>query len=125
MTTHYQDLEEQIEYWRQRAESAEAAICGARWNDAVPPLTLYQTRLMRLLARKAFTPEALALAMSLDYPETSKRCVYIQIFHVRNKLPWQIAPSPARKYSHPYDVPDRDALRAFLAGEAIEQRRAA
>lgn len=124
MKSHIADLEEQVEYWRQRSEAAEMLLHGRDWGTAIPPLTLYQTRVMRLLARRPYSPDALTFAMQMEYDDTSKRCLYIAIFHIRNKLPANIAPSLARRNCAPYDVPDRDALKAFL-NLNMQERQAA
>ena len=125
MKSFIADLEEQVEYWRQRAENAEQMLRGTDWDVSIPPLTLYETRLMRLLARRPYTPNALAFAMGLEYERTSIRCIYIAIHRIRAKLPERIAPSGTRQYSAPYEVPDRAALKAFLTIEAEDERAAA
>lgn len=127
MKSIIEDLQEQVEHWRQRAERAEGALQGRGWDTAVPPLTLYQTRLMRLLARQPYNADALAFAMGIDYEDTGKRSIYVHMHHIRRRLPAMIAPTQKLGKSYPYDVPDREALRAFLGMSLPEQaeRRAA
>jgi len=114
MKTIIAELEEQVEFWRQRAEELEHAVAGRMWSEAVAPLSLYQTRLMRILAKRDTMANALLSVMSLDYPNTSHNAMKSQICMIRLKLPAHIAPPLKHAWSKPYAVPDRAALQAFL-----------
>lgn len=117
------ELEEAVEYWRQRAEKAEQALVDlagpqADWNRAVRPLTLCETRIMRLLAGREMTGRALCSAMRRSYPRISDNSVKCQLSRIRKKLPADMAPArgTSRGYGseNMYRVENREALRAFL-----------
>ncbi len=122
MKTIVEDLEEQVEYWRDRAERAEQAMRGGaveagNWCYRVAPLTLFQTRLMRLLAVGPMNTSALMIVMENDYPRTSDESMKVHLCRIRRMLPEHISPgigSPCPSVQHFYSVPDRPALRAFL-----------
>jgi hypothetical protein len=126
-------LEEEVEYWRQRAEKAELALRGGvsepgKWGDRVLPLSLLQTRLMRLLAVQAMTSKALQLALRNDYPRISDGSIKAHFTQVRSVLPANIAPprgAPCPGTLHHYTIPDRPALAEFLATGQLPLRRAA
>lgn len=122
MNTIIEDLEEQVEYWRGRAERAEEALRGKRWECAVRPLTMGQTRLMRVLALHDCTAAMLLSAVSDDQPNVSPNSIKAQLSVIRTKLPGGIGPSYG--YGGIYTVRDREALKAFL-GAGDEVRRAA
>lgn len=127
MTSIIEDLEEQVEYWRARAEAAEAIVAGQDWARAVPPLSLYQTRILRLLGQRDVMAKTLLAKMELDYPNTTDNCLKSQICLLRAKLPAVICPPLKSRGSVPYTIPDREALRVFLDTGVLpaEQRRAA
>lgn len=122
MSTIIEELEEQVEYWRQRAESAELALRGGvkepgEWGDRVHPLSLFQTRIMRLLLRKDMNALAMQIALENDYPDTTEGSIKVHLSNIRQRLPKSIAPTrgaPCRGTRHAYHVPDRQALKAFL-----------
>lgn len=126
-----EDLEEQVETWRQRAEAAEAALGMGPADLAVPPLSLYQTRVMRMLAERDMTGAQLLNALMPHYPNTTDNALKSFLSQLRRKLPAHIAPprsvTSGWGVSTPYTIQDRPALRAFLATGALPQtqRRAA
>lgn len=122
MKSHYQDLEDQVAYWQDRAERAESALRGRDWDGAVKPLSLSQTRLMRLLAGRDCSIAMFIAAMSDAQPNISDSSVKAQLCVIRTKLPQVIAPSYG--YGGVYTVPDREALKAFLSGEQTERAAA-
>jgi hypothetical protein len=129
------ERDEAVEYWRQRAEAAELALRGGNmepgvWNERVYPLSLFQTRIMRLLARRDMTSLALQVILQNEYPDTTEGSIKAHLTHIRSRLPCSIAPpkgAPCRGTRHPYSVPDRAALKDFLeTGELpVSMRRAA
>ena len=123
MTAH---LEEEIERLTQRVEALEAAIAPGAWSQSVPPLTLYQTRVMRLIAKRPMTGNDALRVMSAYYPNTSDNSFDALLVIIRRVLPEAIAPMRrTRKYCQ-LNVPDRDALRLFLeTGELPEAGRLA
>lgn len=123
--TIIEDLEQQVEHWRQRAEAAEATLKGNAWDTKVPPLTLYQTRIMRLLARADFSTPALIVGLGMDYPDTTPECIKVHICQIRKKLRGNIAPASTRGWNTVYRIPDRPALREWLASGQLPHRRAA
>lgn len=131
--TRIEELEDAVETLRQRAEAAEAALRGGsegEWSERVEPLTLYQTRLMRLLAARPMRTSAIIAALAHEYPNTSDNSIKAHMSNIRRVLPAQIAPTlgtPCPGNLHFYAVPDRSALKAFLATGVIlqPQRRAA
>jgi hypothetical protein len=133
MRTHIEDLELAVEYWRSRAEAAEEALRGGSsepgvWMEAVYPLTLFQTRVMRLLARRGMSSAGLLQVLQNDYPNTSDGSVKAQLTNIRHALPAEIAPVRGKPYPgcfHIHYVPDPEALKAFLASGVLETRRAA
>jgi hypothetical protein len=122
MRTHYEDLEQQVSYWRDRAERAEGVLRGQDWQVTLRPLSLSQTRLMRLLAGRDCTVNMFIDAMCDVQPNISDSSVKAQLCLIRRKLPIEIAPT----YGHGgmYSVRDRAALKAFLQIEADEERAA-
>lgn len=125
MSSLIAELEEQVEHWRQRAEAAEAILRGNDWDMKVYPLTLYQTRIVRLLSRADFSTPALIVAMAWDYPDTTADAIKVHICQIRKKLPARIAPTSDRGWNVVYRVPDRAALRDWLnAGLRVERRAA-
>lgn len=127
--------QEEAEYWRSRAEAAEEALRGGSsepgvWMEMVHPLTLFQTRVMRLLARRGMSSAGLLQVLQNDYPNTSDGSVKAQLTNIRHALPAQIAPVRGKPYPgcfHIHYVPDPEALKRFLATGALPetQRRAA
>jgi len=107
-----------------RVSALEAMVKGEDWDAAVPPLSLQQTRAMRLIARKPVSPARLVSALACDYPRITPNSLTVTIFRCRKKLPPHIAPRILPSAAAPFEVADPDALRAFLAGE-MELRRAA
>lgn len=108
------ELEYQVEYWRRRAEDAERALKGDHWDSKVPPLSLQQTRIMRLIARRPITPKAICEVIQNDYPDCSIKGVLATVSNARRKLPDAIRPMHAWGEGNRYRVPDPDALKAFL-----------
>jgi hypothetical protein len=128
------DLEEEVEFWRSRAEAAETALRGGSsepgsWSDRVYPLSLFQTRIMRLLARRPMTSIGLQIALQNDYPKTSDGSIKVHLSTIRGLLPPSIAPvlgKPCRGTHFVHRVPDPKALVFFLeTGLTPAQRRAA
>jgi hypothetical protein len=108
------DLEEQVEHWRQRAEAAEALLKGAYWDVAVPPLTLCQTRIMRLLAERSLSAHRLSVALADYYPRIVPKTIHVMIFRIRAAMPEHLRPVIQRQHDSAYLIPDRAALREFL-----------
>jgi hypothetical protein len=123
--TIIEDLEQQVEHWRQRAEVAEAIVKGEDWNVAVPPLSLQQTRVMRYIARKPIGPARLVSALACDYPMITPNSLTVTIWRCRQKLPAHIAPRILPHHAAPFEVPDRAALKAWLETGQLPDRRAA
>ncbi len=125
------DLEEQVEAWRQRAEAAEGVLQGDRWDQPVRPLSLYETRVMRLLAKRDMSGSQLVDALLPDYPATNDNSLTTMICRIRARLPESLAP-PCNVpvgwgVSATYTVLDRPALIRFLASGLLPatERRAA
>jgi hypothetical protein len=124
--THIESLHIEIETLRQRCEAFEAYVAGnGEWEACVRPLSLYQTRLMRLIARKDVTGSDAIRIMGCYYPDTSPNALYCQLVYIRRVLPAEIAPR-LRKTKFDYlSVPDREALKQFLASKQMPMARAA
>ncbi|HAH11525.1 MAG TPA: hypothetical protein DCL48_15635 [Alphaproteobacteria bacterium] len=114
MNSIIEDLEEQVEFWRQRAESLENAVAGKVWGVTVAPCSLYQTRLLRVLLKRDMMANHLLEVMLAEYPNTTHNAMKAQICLMRLKLPAHIVPPLKHKWSMPYTIPDRAALRTFL-----------
>lgn len=116
-------LELEIETWRTRALAAESAIQGDDWDVALPPLTLMQTRMMRVVARGSFTRQRIAKLLG-----TTGANVSTQLCLARGKLPEPIQPKPNNKngghYFSAYRVEHLEALRAFLNGVPADKAEA-
>jgi hypothetical protein len=124
--TIIEDLREEVEHWRARAEAAEAALgMGDGWGVAVPPLSLQMTRIMRLLAARDMNPQTLLLTLEETYPKTTIGSLKVRLSTIRGMLPGHIAPFKRGGVGHAYTVKDRDALRAFLASGQMPMARAA
>jgi hypothetical protein len=129
MRTHIEDLELAVEHWRARAEAAESALRGVEWETPVRPLSLYQTRVLRVLVMRDATGDQLVQAMGADYEQTSGNALKAQLSKMRRLLPAHIVPPcnvPAGwGVSAVYTIPDRPALAEFLASGQLPLRRAA
>ena len=126
MKTIIEDLQIEVETLRQRCQAFEAFVAGTgEWEARVFPLSLYQTRLMRLIARKDVTGSDAVRIMGCYYPETSPNAFDSQLVYIRRVLPAEIAPRLRRTKFDYLSVPDRDALKAFLASGTLNQKRAA
>ncbi len=127
MKSIIEDLQTEVETLRQRCEAFEALLgVASAWEAPVPPLTLYQTRLMRILARKDAPASAVARLMVCYYPDTSCDSIDVIVHRLRRILPAEIAPRHRKTRSDVLSVPDREALAAFLAtGVLPDVRRAA
>lgn len=110
-----EDLEEQVEYWRQRAEDAEQALYGHKWDSVVKPLTLSETRIMRLIARRPMSQHQIALVMeNYSNADDVETLVKVMLCRIRRRLPENIEPIKYTRQFAPVEVRDREALRAFL-----------
>jgi hypothetical protein len=128
--TQIEGLRLELEAMRQRAEAAEHALRGVEWETHVRPLSLYQTRVLRILAQRDASADAITEALQADYPDTSTNCLKAQISKMRKFMPREIVPPNAYNSgwgsSAVYTIPDRPALAEFLrSGVLPEQRRAA
>jgi hypothetical protein len=124
--TIIEDLEQQVEHWRQRAEVAEAALgISDAWLEAVSPLTLAQTRIMRLLAVRPCTGIVLMGVLARDYPAITPDLLKVHFAKIRGRMPEAIAPTRLQNHFAAYDVPDRSALREWLETGQLPDRRAA
>ena len=123
-------LEEKLEAMRQRAEAAESALRGNDWDKVVPPCSLYETRVLRILAKRDATGEEIVRGLTANYEGTNTNSFKSILTRMRQKLPAAIVPPRSAPQgwgcSSTYTIPDRDALKAFLAtGEMPQVRRAA
>ena len=126
MRTHLEDLHLEIETLRQRCDAFEAAFGpGDAWSTPVPPLTLYQTRVMRLIAKREMTGNDALRILASYYPSTSDNALDSQLVNIRRAMPFDIAPRLRRSKFDYLSVPDRDALKAFLASGQMPMARAA
>lgn len=124
MKTHYQDLEEQVEYWRYRAEEAEAklsrAALGFVKTKRVPGLSPSQSAIMQLLAIEDLSGTELQQLLEDGGVEINQRTLKVQICKCRKLLPAHIAPTLVRSWHGKYQIPDRDALNEFIDGKAAQ-----
>lgn len=127
MKSIIEELEIEVEGLRQRCQAFEELLGAAgAWEAPVPPLTLYQTRLMRILAHKDAPASTVARLMACYYPDTSCDVIDVIVHRLRRVLPVEIAPRRRKTRSDVLSVPDRPALAQFLAtGEMPQTRRAA
>lgn len=121
-----EDLEEQVEYWRARAEAAEMALKTEDWSVARRPLTLQMTRILRIIERKPTNLEQITRALEFDYPSITQNSVKVRISTMRQLLPAGVMPVKQGGAGHVYMIGDAEIARHFLAtGELPEVRRAA
>lgn len=126
MKSIIEDLEEQVEYWRGRAEAAEAALRTEDWSVARRPLTLQMTRILRIIERKPTNLEQITRALEFDYPSITQNSVKVRISTMRQLLPPGAMPVKLGGAGHVYMIGDAEVVRRFLAtGELPETRRAA
>ena len=129
MRSHIEDLELAVEHWRQRAEAAESALRGVEWETPVRPLSLYQTRVLRILLLRDATGVQLVQAMGANYEQTSGGALKAQLSKMRRILPANIVPPCAVPcgwgVSSIYTIPDRGALAEFLASGQMPMARIA
>jgi hypothetical protein len=119
-------LEEEIERLTQRVLALEAFLAPGLWDAPVPPLTLYQTRVMRLIAKRPVSGNDALRVMAAYYPATSDNALDSQMVAIRKALPGSIAPVLRRSKFCVLRVPDPAALAEFLAtGVLPAMRRAA
>lgn len=124
-TAQIERLEDELEAMRQRAEAAEAALRGVEWETPVRPLSLYQTRVLRILVQRDATGVQLVQAMGADYELTSGNALKAQLSKMRRLLPADIVP-PCNVpcgwgVSSIYTIPNRPALAEFLATGVLRQ----
>ncbi len=123
-------LEEELEAATQRCEVLQAFLSNngdpKDWGVTVPPLTLYQTRLLRLVAARPLPGWEAVRVLLAWYPGTSDNSLDAQLCMMRKTLPAEIAPAvrTTSRYS-PIDVPDRAALADFLASGVLPAHRRA
>ena len=126
MRTHIEDLHLEIETLRQRCDAFEAAFGpGDAWSTPVPPLTLYQTRVMRLIAKRPVSGNDALRVMAAYYPTTSDNALDSQMVAIRKALPPEIAPVLRRSKFCQLRVPDPGALAEFLASGVLPAMRRA
>jgi hypothetical protein len=118
-------LEEEIERLTQRVLALEAFFAPGAWDAPVPPLTLYQTRVMRLIAKRPVSGNDALRVMAAYYPMTSDNALDTQMVNIRRVLPPEIAPVVRRSKFCVLRVPDPDALAEFLAGGQMPMARIA
>ena len=119
-------LEEEVEHLAQRCKAFEDLLASnGEWDQPTPPLTLYQTRLLRILARKDAPAAVVARLMGAYYPDTSCDSIDVIVLRLRRTLPPEIAPRKRRTRNDVLSVPDRAALAEFLATGQLPLRRAA
>jgi hypothetical protein len=107
-------LEEELEAMRQRAEAFEQAFGPGAWDKPVAPLSLYQTRIMRIIAKGDVTGTDAVRLLACYYPSTSGNSFDALLVLIRRALPDAIAPNRRRSKYCVLTVPDRPALREFL-----------
>lgn len=125
-------LEIEVERLTQRCKALQAFLSKSgsprEWDRPVPPLSLYESRVMRLVGERPVTGGEAVNVLSAWYPETSSKSLDVILNRIRRRLPEEIAPA-ARLNGSRYaliDVPDRAALAEFLAtGVLPDVRRAA
>lgn len=124
MKSHYQDLEEQVEYWRYRAEEAEAklsrAALGFVRTKRIPGLTPSQSAIMQLLAIEDLTRKELHQLLEDGGMEMSQNVLKVHICKCRKVLPAHLAPTLVRSWHGKYQIPDRDALNELIHGKAAQ-----
>jgi len=109
-------LETELETLTQRCKAFEEALsAGGSWEARVHPLSLYQTRLMRLIARKDMTGAVAVRTLATYYPDTSSNAMDAQLVLIRRVLPAEIAPRVRSTKFDYLSVPDKAALIAFLS----------
>jgi hypothetical protein len=127
--TQIEGLRLELEAMRQRAEAAEHALRGVEWETHVRPLSLYQTRVLRILAQRDASADTITEALQADYPGTSTNCLKAQISKMRKFMPRELVPPNAYNSgwgsSAVYTIPDRAALAEFLASGRLPMARAA
>ncbi len=127
--TQIDGLRTELETMRQRAEAAEAALRGDNWNRFVPPLSLYETRVLRILVKRDVSGEGIVRALRSDYETTTTNSLKAILTRMREKLPAHIVPPRCVPggwgVSAIYTIPDRLALAAFLATGELPMARAA
>jgi hypothetical protein len=85
-------LETELETMRQRCEAFETALsAGGSWEARVHPLSLYQTRLMRLIARKDMTGAVAVRTLARIIPTRAATrwmpSLYLSAGFCRQRLP--------------------------------------
>lgn len=119
-------LETELEAKRETVAAFETWLAGSgEWEAPVRPLSLYQTRVMRLIARKDVTGSDAIRIMGCYYPDTSANAFDCQLVYIRRTLPAEIAPRLRRTKFDYLSVPDRDGLKEFLTTGVLPMRRAA
>lgn len=125
-------LHTEVERLTQRCNALQAFLSAtgnaADWDRRIEPLSLYETRVMRLVCKRRLTGNEAVRILSAWYPETNSSSLDVMLNRLRKRLPTEIAPS-ARLNGSRYaaiDVPDRPALAAFLeSGVLPDVRRVA
>lgn len=117
-------LAEDRAYWRERCRRVEAAMRGSDWNLRLYPFTLYETRILRLLARHETCANEMfltALYASHRDIEPSFKSVRTLITRCRNKLPKRIRIDAIPNFG--YTTPHKVELGKYLSGLKIAPDR--
>jgi hypothetical protein len=112
---HRRALAEDRAYWRDRCRRAEAAMRGSEWNLRLYPFTLYETRILRLLARHESCSNELFLTALYDGHrdiEPSIKSIRTLITRARSRLPRKIRIEAIASFG--YHTPHRNALARHL-----------
>lgn len=108
-------LSEERDFWRERCRQIEASLIGDAWDVRVRPYTLWETRVLRLLARHEVCRFELllhALYTVQDREGVDERTLRTVVSRIRTKLPASLSVTSVRSVG--WQVNNRKALQHYL-----------
>ncbi|MEO0606623.1 MAG: hypothetical protein AAFY82_00220 [Pseudomonadota bacterium] len=109
-------LEEENEHLRQLNEDLRKAAASDEWDQLRWPLTLQQTRVLRLVHKGIYNRTQIARKIELDYPNFNVPTLNVVLTKIRRALPEAISPRRSKVYNSTLRVPDPETLGQYLAG---------
>ena len=116
-------LSEERDYWRERCRQVEASVIGDAWDVRIRPYTLWETRVLRLMARHEIARFELllhALYTVQDREGVDERTLRTVISRIRSKLPASLSVTSVRGVG--WQVNNRKALADYLNRLSLKNR---
>lgn len=108
-------LSEERDFWRERCRQVETSLVGDAWDVRIKPYTLWETRVLRLLARHEVCRFDLllhALYTAHNREGVDIRTLRTVVSRIRTKLPRNLSVTSIREVG--WEVNNRGALQHYL-----------